>query len=74
MHHHSLMMLITMGSYFSLAAAHPRLHRKALVINVPLRILATGLFWRHGPEARSLAIMELTWAAINAAAVPFTKS
>lgn len=60
-----------MGTYFMLSAGQPGMYRKALGINIGLRLLAAYLFWKDGVQMRTVAMWEVFWAGLNAAAIPF---
>lgn len=60
-----------MGTYFMLSAGQPRLWRKALGVNIGLRLLAAYLFWNDGVQMRTVAMWEVFWAGLNAVAIPF---
>jgi hypothetical protein len=47
------------------------MHRRILIANIPLRLLATVCFWQDGPKGHNVAIYEAIWAILNAAALPF---
>jgi hypothetical protein len=65
------MMGLTLGCCYILIASHKPMHRRTLIANIPLRILATLAFWGDGPKGRNVALYEATWAILNAAALPF---
>lgn len=69
--HRSSMMSLTAGGCYAIAASHPAIRRRTLLMSVALRVLATITFSRGGPRSRNVALYEATWALLNLAAVPF---
>ncbi|KAK4498239.1 hypothetical protein PRZ48_010896 [Zasmidium cellare] len=61
--------LLTMGSYFLLTASYPAIHRKALILNTFLRVLAAYIFWKD--QIQSIFAYEVLFVFINGIAAFF---
>ena len=64
-------MSLTLGSFYLIIASHRTIHRQILIISIPIRLIAAYCFWQGGPKGQPVAIYELTWAVLNASALPY---
>ncbi|WPG99204.1 Hypothetical protein R9X50_00201500 [Acrodontium crateriforme] len=65
----SLSMLgLSLGTSYIVASTYKPLHKRALLANIPLRALATYVFWKKAPN---VAIYEAAWGVANAVASIF---